>query len=244
MDDTGFVLITGAAGGLGIAAAKLLSQNTNLILTDLEAPIDLANEIQNDTNKIVTYDLDVTKSTSVENMVSMINQNNYKITGLVCLAGITRDRTLLKMTEAEWDQVINVNLKGTYNVIKALGDVMKRNGGSMITVGSAVTRFGNYGQSNYIASKAAVEAFTRTVARELARYGIRVNCIVPGFIETPMALAIPKDRFEMVVKSIPVGRVGKPEEVADLIEFLLSDKSSYITGTSIQIDGGLRMSYN
>ncbi|MFV2015022.1 MAG: SDR family oxidoreductase, partial [Candidatus Heimdallarchaeota archaeon] len=165
----------------------------------------------------------------------------YKISGVVNFAGITRDRTIFNMSETEWDQVINVNLKGTYNIVQAFGRVMKELGGTIITVGSVVSRIGNYGQVNYVAAKAGVEGLTRTAAREFARFRIRVNCIVPGFIESPMSMAVPKDRIEIIRNSIPLGRIGKPEEIAHLAEFLLSDKSSYITGASIQIDGGLRM---
>ena len=118
---------------------------------------------------------------------------------------------------------------------------MKDLGGAIITVGSAVSRIGNYGQVNYVAAKAGVEGLTRTAAREFAKFGIRVNCIVPGFIKSPMSMAVPEDRIKIIESAIPLGRIGEPEEIADLAEFLLSDKSTYITGASIQIDGGLRM---
>ena len=164
-----------------------------------------------------------------------------EISGLVNLAGITRDKTLLKMTEEQWDQVIAVNLKGAFLMTKYSGQLMKENGGSMIMIGSTSALQGKYGQANYAATKGGLEAFVRTAARELARYKIRVNCIIPGFISTPMTDKIPDDYKIAAVKSIPLGRAGKPEDVAYTVEFLLSDKSAFITGTSIQVDGGMRM---
>jgi len=143
----GFIIITGAAGGLGIATAKLLaSNNKNLILTDLESPEKLAKEIKQDEIKVVSHSLDVSNGSSVHKLVSHITENSYKIDGVVNFAGITRDKTILNMGENEWDQVINVNLKGTFNVVQAFGTVMKETGGAIVTVGSAVSRMGNYGQ--------------------------------------------------------------------------------------------------
>lgn len=237
-----FIVITGAAGALGMATARLLANNfINLILTDLESPEKLAEELQHDESTIISHSLDVSNNSSVEELISHITENSYKISGVVNFAGITRDRTILNMSENEWDQVINVNLKGTYNIVQAFGRLMKDFGGTIITVGSAVSRIGNYGQVNYVAAKAGVEGLTRTAAREFAKFGIRVNCIVPGFIKSPMSMAVPEERIKTIESAIPLGRIGDPAEIAHLAEFLLFDKSSYITGASIQIDGGLRM---
>ncbi|MHA2099502.1 MAG: SDR family oxidoreductase [Candidatus Kariarchaeaceae archaeon] len=242
MDNNGFIVITGAAGGLGMATARLLSANgKNLILTDIVSPAEFAQEIQHDRIIVEVHRLDVGNSYSVESLILEAREKGYRIDGVVNFAGITRDRTILKMSEEEWDQVINVNLKGTYNIVQAFGKLMKNTGGTIVTVGSAVSRMGNYGQVNYVAAKAGVEGLTRTAAREFAKYGIRVNCIVPGFIESPMSMAVPKERIEIIRNTIPLGRIGKAEEIADLADFLLSEKSSYITGATIQIDGGLRM---
>lgn len=241
MTDT-YIVITGAAGALGMATARILSKNSiNLILTDLENPEKLAQELQHDKSTVVGHSIDVSNSSSVKELISFITENSYNISGVINFAGITRDRTILNMSETEWDQVINVNLKGTYNIVQAFGRLMKDFGGSIITVGSAVSRIGNYGQVNYVAAKAGVEGLTRTAAREFAKFGIRVNCIVPGFIKSPMSMAVPEERIKVIESAIPLGRIGDPEEIAHLAEFLLSDKSSYITGASIQIDGGLRM---
>ncbi len=241
MTDT-YIVITGAAGALGMATARLLAKNSiNLILTDLESPEKLCEELQHDESTIISHSLDVSNKSSVEELISHITENSYKISGVVNFAGITRDRTILNMSEDEWDQVINVNLKGTYNIVQAFGRTMKDMGGAIITVGSAVSRIGNYGQVNYVAAKAGVEGLTRTAAREFAKFGIRVNCIVPGFIKSPMSMAVPEERIKVIESAIPLGRIGDPKEIAHLAEFLLSDKSSYITGASIQIDGGLRM---
>lgn len=242
MEDNGFIVITGAAGSLGLATARLLAgKGVNLIMTDLESPKFLADELQQDEILIKSHSVDVSKGTSIKNLISYIAENSFKINGVINFAGITRDRTILNMSESEWDQVINVNLKGTYNVVQAFGRIMKDSGGSIVTVGSAVSRMGNYGQVNYVASKAGVEGLTRTAAREFAKFGIRVNCIVPGFIKSPMSMAVPEERIKIIEANIPLRRIGEPEEIGDLAEFLLSDKSSYITGATIQIDGGLRM---
>ncbi|MDH5647258.1 MAG: SDR family oxidoreductase [Candidatus Heimdallarchaeota archaeon] len=237
-----FILITGASGGIGRVTSELLvKQGNNVILTDVQSPNDLAKELKTDNREILSYDLDVSNEESVTSVFEDLNNQSLKVKGLVHLAGIIRDKTLLKMSIAEWDSVIDVNLRGTFLMTKNSAELMTDTGGSIILTASTAALFGNYGQANYVASKSGVIGFTKTVARELARYNIRVNALVPGFITSPMTDTIPKQVYEGIIKQIPLQRPGTPLDIANVIEFLLSDKSSYITGTTINIDGGLRM---
>jgi 17beta-estradiol 17-dehydrogenase/3alpha(17beta)-hydroxysteroid dehydrogenase (NAD+) len=155
-------------------------------------------------------------------------------------AGITRDSFLLKMDDSDFDLVLNVNLKGTYLVMKHSVQRMVdyKIGGSIINISSITARMGNMGQCNYAPSKAAVETISRVAAKEFARYGIRVNTIVPGFINTPMTHTVPDKVKDMIIGGIALRRFGEPEEVSDTVAFLASDKSSFITGASIEVSGG------
>lgn len=237
----GFILITGANGGIGQVTTKYLaSQGYNLILTDIFDPKDLVESLNNSV-EIISSKLNVSSKSSVLELFEKLNNENIILQGLVNLAGITRDKTILKMDEEDWDIVINVNLKGAYFMSKYSAEIMKSNGGSIIHIGSTSAHQGNFGQANYAASKMALEAFSRSAAREFAKYNIRVNCVVPGYVETPMTDQIPDEYRSKTIDSIPLGRIGKPLDVAHAIEFLLSEKSSFITGSSIRVDGGLRM---
>ncbi|MHA2249221.1 MAG: SDR family oxidoreductase [Candidatus Kariarchaeaceae archaeon] len=242
MQPSSYVIITGAAGGIGkITAHRLADEKFNLILIDLVSPDDLADEIKAKGVIALAFAVDVSDFDSTQEFVDKIQTQSLPVSGLVNLAGIIRDRSILKMEEKEWDAVIDVNLKGTFNMVKAVAPLLKENGGSIITVGSVVAKYGNFGQANYVASKAGVEAMTKTVAREFAKYGIRANCIVPGIIESPMSDLIPDHLMKRNISMIPLGRLGQPNEIASVIQFLLSEQSSYITGTSIQVDGGIHM---
>ncbi|RMG22112.1 MAG: SDR family oxidoreductase [Methanobacteriota archaeon] len=227
------VLVIGALGGIGKATVVRLEEaGYNVISADIPQlsgqhclPIDVSN-----------WD-------SVNALFDQLENENIFISGLVNLAGITRDRTLFKMSQEEWDSVISTNLTGSFNVLKRCAEHMRNQGkGSIVMVGSTAALNGNFGQTNYSASKAGIQGLVRSASRELARYGIRINCIIPGLIETPMSAKIPKERMDLLLNLIPLGRAGNPSEVANLINFLISDESSYITGTSILVDGGLRMS--
>ncbi len=227
------VLVIGALGGIGKASVQRLKESGfNVILADIP--------------QIATEDclpIDVSDPHSVDLLFDRLENEGISVSGMVNLAGITRDRTLLKMSRADWDSVISTNLTGSFNVLKRCAEHMKEHGGgSIVLVGSTAALNGNFGQTNYSASKAGVQGLVRSASRELARYGIRVNCIIPGLIKTPMSAKIPKERMDRLLEFIPLGRAGEPSEVANLINFLISDESSYITGSSILIDGGLRMS--
>lgn len=238
----GYTLITGATGGIGQATAKLLSsQGQNLLLVDIVNPAEFGLQIVEQGIRVESIQVDISNLENTQIITQFVAEKKITLDGVVHLAGITRDKSLLKMDTSEWNQVIAVNLTGTFNVLKICAPLMKSVGGSIVLTGSTSALFGNFGQINYVASKGGVEAMTKTAARELAPYNIRVNCIIPGFIETPMTRKMPEERYHVVQEMIPLKRAGQPEEVAELINFLISSKSSYITGSSITIDGGFRM---
>lgn len=252
-------LVTGAASGIGLSIAHKFAKNgANLILVDVSNQIDtLAKEIQSQTTntvKVSTHICDISDAKQVNNLFLEIKKQyeNEKCklpNVIVNSAGITRDSFLLKMSEKDFDQVISVNLKGTFLVTQAAARALvetidlksnqSESNGSIINLSSVVAKYGNLGQANYSASKAGVEGFSRSVAKELAKYKIRCNIILPGFIKTPMTDKVPSKYLEQMVRMVPMGRVGLPNDIADLALFLASDSSSYITGSSIECSGGL-----
>jgi 17beta-estradiol 17-dehydrogenase / 3alpha(17beta)-hydroxysteroid dehydrogenase (NAD+) / 3-oxoacyl-[acyl-carrier protein] reductase alpha subunit len=208
----------------------------------------------------MALEMDVTNGDSIRSVVEeAINKFKRPPTVVVNCAGITRDAFILKMDDSDFDMVLNVNLKvgkvvdkvnssiylpsylqGTYLVMKNVVQKMVEHkvGGAIVNISSVTAKMGNMGQCNYAPSKAAVETLTRVAAKEFAKYGIRVNTVVPGFIHTPMTEAVPDKVKEMIVKQIAMRRFGYPEEVSDTIAFLSSDKSSFVTGASIEVSGG------
>jgi len=245
-------VITGAASGIGKAVSSLLlSRGAQVVAVDASQKL-LDQLPDKDAFKL---QVDVSQKTEVEQLYKQVIQKFGAAPQiLVNSAGITRDNLMLKITEEDWNKVIDVNLKGTFlmtqahsiNLIKQLklaGDSdmnISGTNGSIVNIASASAK-GNVGQANYSASKAGVIGLTKTAAIELSRKGIRVNCILPGFIKTPMTDVVPDKVMGTVLQMIPLHRVGQPEEVANLIGFLASNESSYMTGCAIDIDGGLRM---
>jgi len=228
-----YVLVIGAAGGIGKGTLKILLKNGySPLAADLKFPWEMP---------VPIYNVDVSNMESVDTLFSTIEDQKILLYGVVNLAGITRDKTLIKMDEKQWKQVLDINLTGSFHIVKRAAQHMRESGGSMVFVGSTAALNGNFGQVNYAASKAGIQGLVRSSARELSKYGIRVNCVIPGFIDTEMTRKIPTERIQDLKKRIPLGRPGQPEEVGNLIEFLVSDRSSYITGASILIDGGMRM---
>jgi 3-oxoacyl-[acyl-carrier protein] reductase len=186
--------------------------------------------------------MDVTNQESIDKAVSNIKEKYGVIYGLVNNAGITQDNLLMRMTDKEWSSVIDTNLTSLYRVTKSVvKDMMKARIGRIINIGSIVGLMGNAGQSNYSATKAGLLGFTKSLARELSSRNINVNSVSPGFIETDMTKALSSDQIEALTKNIPLGRIASPEEVSNVINFLLSDESSYITGENINVNGGLYM---
>ena len=238
-------LVTGAAQGIGKAIALLLARNgADLVVSDinLEKAEETAKEIRAIGPKAMAVKVDVANLSDVERMVTGILEKLAKIDILVNNAGITRDKLILRMTEEDWDAVLGVNLKGTFNCTKAVVRHMaKQRSGKIVNIASVVGEMGNAGQANYSASKAGVIGLTKTIAREYAQRGINVNAIAPGYIETPMTEALPEKAKEELRKLIPMERLGKPEDVAEAVLFLVSEESSYMTGQVLNVNGGIYM---
>jgi 3-oxoacyl-[acyl-carrier protein] reductase len=238
-------LVTGAAQGIGKAIALLLARNgADMVVSDinLEKGEETAKEIRAIGPKAMAVKVDVANLSDVERMVTGILEKLAKIDILVNNAGITRDKLILRMTEEDWDAVLGVNLKGTFNCTKAVVRHMaKQRSGKIVNIASVVGEMGNAGQANYSASKAGVIGLTKTIAREYAQRGINVNAIAPGYIETPMTEALPEKAKEELRKLIPMERLGKPEDVAEAVLFLVSEESSYITGQVLNVNGGIYM---
>ncbi|TKR96357.1 hypothetical protein L596_010388 [Steinernema carpocapsae] len=185
---------------------------------------------------------DVSKQTEVKNLVDFVKEKfpSEPPQIVVNCAGITQDSTLLKMSEEQFDSVVNVNLKGTFLITQAFTRlaVEHQSPQSVVNISSIVGKTGNFGQTNYSATKAGVIGFSKSAAKELAKKGIRVNCVLPGFIATPMTAAMPSNVLSQISSQIPMGRMGRPDEIADTVLYLASDLSSYVTGTSIEVAGG------
>ncbi len=244
-------LITGASRGIGRAIALRLAEEGCQVAVNYvaEQGRDNAAEAEAVAEQIralgcqaICAEVDVTDQEAVEDMVEYVIARLGKLDILVNNAGITRDRTLKKLAKQDWDRVIEVNLTGAFHCARAVIEHMReRRYGRIISISSVVALMGNIGQTNYGASKAGLIGFTRSLAREVARRGITVNCIAPGFIDTEMTQAIPRDIREQIVATIPLARMGLPEEVANAAAFLASDAASYITGQVLSVNGGLHM---
>ncbi|MGM9647712.1 MAG: 3-oxoacyl-[acyl-carrier-protein] reductase [Eubacteriales bacterium] len=237
-------LITGAARGIGKAIAlKLASQGANIVIFDVfdaDTAVGTLNEIAAHGVKANYYRCDITDSTAVDANVKAAIEAFGKIDILVNNAGITKDKLMIQMSEAEFDAVINVNLKGTFLMTKTLTRHMMRNRyGRIVNMASIVGITGNEGQANYSASKAGVIALTKTTAKEFASRGITCNAVAPGFIDTGMTAVLSDNAKEAFLSQIPVKRVGTPEDVANAVAFLASEASSYITGEVIKVTGGM-----
>ena len=232
-------LITGAASGIGKAIAlKFASEGANIAFTDLVLNDEMAAGLE----ATRAYAGNAADFAETENVVKQIREDFGSIDILVNNAGITKDGLMLRMTEAQWDAVINVNLKSAFNFIHACVPVMMRQrGGSIINMASVVGVHGNAGQANYAASKAGMIALAKSVAQEMGPKGIRANAIAPGFIETAMTAALPDEIREEWKKKIPLRRGGQVEDIANVATFLASDMSSYVSGQVIQVDGGMNM---
>jgi len=238
-------LVTGAAQGIGRAIALLLARNgADIVVSDinLEKAEETVKEIRAIGPKAMAVKVDVSNLSDVERMVEDIIEKLAKIDILVNNAGITRDKLILRMTEEDWDAVLGVNLKGTFNCTKTvIRHMAKQRSGKIVNIASVVGEMGNAGQANYSASKAGVIGLTKTIAREYAQRGINVNAIAPGYIETPMTDALPEKAKDELKKLIPMERLGKPEDVAEAVLFLVCEESSYMTGQVLNVNGGIYM---
>lgn len=239
-------LITGAARGIGRAIAlAYAAQGAAIAFTDVRIDDDarsLVAEIESFGVKAKAYASDASNFEESDKLVDEVIKDFGTIDILVNNAGITRDNLLMRMTEADWDLVIKVNLKSVFNMTKAIQRIMlKQRSGTIINMSSVVGIEGNAGQSNYSASKAGLIGFTKSIAQELGSRNVRCNAIAPGFIETAMTDKLPADVREAWIKEIPLRRSGKPADVANIALFLASDLSSYVTGQVISVCGGMQM---
>ena len=239
------VLITGAAQGIGKAIALMMAkEGADIAISDinLELATQTADELKSIGVQTLAIEGNVADMESAEAMVSKTVEGLGGIDILVNNAGITRDTLILRMKEEDWDAVINVNLKGTFNCTKAAVKKMsKQRSGKIVNIASIVGLMGNAGQANYSASKAGVIGLTKTAAREFASRGININAVAPGFIATAMTDAIPEKAKNELTAQIPMGKLGSSEDVAEAVLFLSSPSSDYITGQVISVNGGMYM---
>lgn len=238
-------MITGGARGIGRSIALLFAQEGADIAVcdvDMEEAGKTCADIEALGRKALALNLDVTNPVNIEEGLNKILDKFTKVDILVDNAGITKDALILRMSEADWDAVINVNLKGTFNCTKAVSKVMiKQRRGNIINIASIIGIIGNPGQANYSASKAGIIALTKTTAKELASRNINVNAVAPGFIQTEMTAKLPEELKQNLKAAIPLNKFGTPEDVARVCLFLASDEASYITGQTIVVDGGMVM---
>lgn len=239
-------LVTGASRGIGKAIAKEFAGRGATVIVNYkgskEAAKKVVEEIQAVGGRAEAYPCDVADEASCKNMIADIHHTYGSIDILVNNAGITRDNLLVKMSEEEFDQVLDTNLKGAFHTMKLVSKIMlKQRRGRIINMASVVALIGNPGQANYAASKAGIIAMTKTAARELASRNITVNAIAPGFIHTDMTESMRDSAKEWALRQIPMGRMGQAEDVAKLVAFLASKEGSYITGQVIHVDGGMVM---
>lgn len=239
-------LVTGGSRGIGRQIALTLAQYGADVAITYARSVDAAEEVKREIEQVgqraLAIQADAVKFEKADSVIQQVISEWDKLDILVNNAGITRDNLILRMTEEQWDEVIDTNLKSIFNYCKAAAKPMMRNrGGSIINISSVVGLSGNAGQSNYAASKAGIIGFSKSYARELASRKIRTNVVAPGYITTEMTDELDEKILESIQAETPLGRPGEAEEVAEVVVFLASDLSSYITGETIRVDGGMAM---
>lgn len=238
-------IITGGARGIGKEIALTLARaGANIVIADLilEKAQETADEVKKLGANALTVQVDVTKKEDVDNMLQETLKEYNSVDILINNAGVTRDTLIIRMKEEDWDFVLRVNLKGTFNCLKSAAKLMiKQRKGKIVNIASIVGFTGNVGQANYSASKAGVIALTKTAARELASRNITVNAIAPGFIDTDMTKSLNEEIKQKLKEQIPLGKLGMPEDIAHSVKFLVSEEASYITGQVIHVNGGMFM---
>jgi len=234
-------IITGAAKGIGLATAQRFAQEgAKVIMTDINQ--DAVNSAATQTPNAEGYAMNVTDRASIQSVVDQVMEKLGRIDILINNAGVTQDARLIKMTEAQFDTVVDVNLKGVFNCTQLIVPHMLEAGsGSIVNASSVVGLYGNFGQTNYSAAKFGVIGFTKTWARELGPKGIRVNAVCPGFIATEMIKAMPENILQDIEKRSWLGRLGTPTEMANVYLFLASDESSYVNGVALEASGGISL---
>ncbi len=238
-------IITGAASGIGLSTARrFVAEGARVAVVDIGAERVQAAcaELDAPADRVQGFTTDVTDHAGVEAMAAAVKARWGRIDVLVNNAGVTKDARLVRMTEAQFDQVIGVNLKGVFVCTQVVAPTMLEQGaGVIINASSVVGLYGNFGQTNYAATKAGVIGFTKTWARELGPKGVRSVAVCPGFVETRILETIPAEVLAKMVEKVPMGRLGKPEEIASVYAFLASDDASYVNGAVIEVSGGIMM---
>ena len=234
-------LITGGANGIGLATVlRFAKEGAKIIMWDVsEGGKDVVENLKKEGHEAIFKKVSVTNLHEVQNAVAEAHAHFGRIDILINNAGITRDRTLLKMSKQEWDDVIAVNLTGVFNCTQAVAPIMKeQNYGRIVSASSNVAIRGNFGQTNYVATKSAIIGMTKVWAMELGRYGITANCIAPGFIQTAMTDLMPEEVRKQTIPHIPLGKWGVPDDIANGYLYLASDEASFVSGICLTIDGG------
>jgi len=238
-------IITGGANGIGKATVRrFVAEGAKVAIWDVadSAGEALSAELTAAGANVLYQHVDTTKTEQIEGAVAQVQAAFGRIDILINNAGITRDSTLLKMTEDQWQTVIDVNLTGVFNCIKAVAPVMvEQHSGSITNASSVVGLYGNFGQTNYSATKGGLIAMTKTLSKELGRKGVRVNAVAPGFILTEMLTAMPPEVLEKMAAKVPLNRLGSPDDIANVYVFLSSDMAAYINGATISVDGGISL---
>lgn len=238
-------IVTGASRGIGSAIAHNLSKagaKVVLISRSIDALKSVESEIKSNGGEAISITADVSNLESFTNAISQVVETWGTVDILINNAGITKDNIILRLKEEDWDAVIDINLKGCFNGIKAVTrPMLKSRSGRIINITSVIGLIGNSGQSNYAASKAGILGLTKSIAKELGSRNITVNAIAPGYIQTEMTDNLDQTSKDNLMKSIPLQRLGKPEEIASLVCFLASEEAAYITGQTLNVDGGMVM---
>ncbi|MGH7130516.1 MAG: 3-oxoacyl-[acyl-carrier-protein] reductase [Phycisphaerales bacterium] len=239
-------LVTGAGRGIGRAIALTLARHGADLAINYASNDKAAEEVREQIRalgrKAEIFKCNIADDAAVHTMGDQIKGGFGKVDILVNNAGITRDKTFMKMTHTEWDEVLNVNLKGPVQMTHLLlPQMVERGWGRVINITSVIGQMGNFGQANYAAAKGGLDAFTKSVAREVARKGVTVNCVAPGFIRTDMTAGVPEKALEHIKTITPMARMGEAEEIAEVVAFLASPAASFVTGQEIGVNGGLYM---
>ncbi|MBW1912849.1 MAG: 3-oxoacyl-[acyl-carrier-protein] reductase [Deltaproteobacteria bacterium] len=246
-DSERVVVVTGGSKGIGRSVAlKFAEEKPKIVILHYDPDESAANETLDMLSvhgvEAISHKVDVSLNEEVGKLFKEIISQMGRVDVLINNAGITRDALLMRMSENDWDMVMNVNLKSVFNCTQAIvRPMIKQRSGSIVNIASVVGQIGNAGQANYSASKAGIMGFTKSVAREVASRGITVNAVAPGYIDTEMTASLPSNVKEAFLKQIPMGRLGMPEDVAETVYWLCSDAAGYITGQTIHVSGGIFM---